>query len=386
MAVQGPARAKGLEPDVVSKADQDYAFGLYPDGKEVLRNKLNIRDQEQLKETEYALTRVRTNTAPPFPPTQKGYLDLHRHLFGELYDWAGQHRTVDMSKNGLQFGSARFLDATMATIFADLAQEDFLRGRTGERFAAGAAHHISELNAAHPFREGNGRAMRLQLQQLAEQAGHSIDVLRIPGKEWMAASTRGFEGDERPMTAVIAGALRPARLLTPDAAIAELRDAVAPARREILEATRGVRDQLGTSRTAATLIERFRGELAELGRTDIAIEHLTDARGTPGLLPVNAPASAAALDRAQAILGAISRLPSSLVVPASGNDPTAPSQTETQAAYQQRTTVTPPAAGGPAPAAPTGAASTNPAAAAPDVPAAAPARPGRPSRDPGPGF
>ena len=177
------------------------------------------------------------------------------------------------------------------------------------------------------------------------------------------------------MTAVIASALRPARLLTPDAAIAELRDAVAPARQEILKATRAVRNQLGTSRTAATLIERFRGELAELGRADIATERPTDARGTPSLLQVNAPASAAALDRAQAILGAVNRMPSGLVVPATGSDPTAPGQAETQAAYLQRTTLTAPSATGPASA-----------AAAAEAPAAAPARPARPARDPGPGF
>jgi len=158
----------------VPKADKDDAFGLYPDGSEVLRNKFGLREPDQLKKAEYAQTSERTADAPTFSPTQRGYLDLHRHLLGEVYEWAGQLRTADMTKGGTPFVSARFLDATMNTIFADLAQQDFLRGRTGERFAAGAAHHIADLNAAHPFREGNGRAMRLHLQHLAEHAPPAI--------------------------------------------------------------------------------------------------------------------------------------------------------------------------------------------------------------------
>lgn len=360
----------------MSKADEDYAFGLYPDGSGVLRNKLGLRDAQALKQAEYQITSERTADAPAFPPTQAGYQALHRYLFSPVFEWAGELRTMDLGKGGSRFATARFLDATLKTIFTDLAQQDFLRGRTGERFADGAAHHVSELNVAHPFREGNGRAMRLHLQQLAEQAGHSIDQTRIPKKEWIDASIRGFEGDERPMAAVIAGALRPARLILPDAAVAELREAAEPARLQIQEATRAVRGRLGTSRAAAAAIEGYRGELEQLGRADSAAERLAEAGAGPGLLQVHAPSSATARDRAQALLGAASRLPSSLVVPSEAADPTAPGQVETQAAYTGRT----------APGAPQSAFAVqgSPAAApSPDTPRAP--RPVRPSRDPGPG-
>lgn len=361
----------------MSKADEDYAFGLYPDGSGVLRNKLGLRDPKVLEAEEYRITKDRAIDAPTFPPTQVEYQALHRYLLGDIYEWAGELRSVDLSKGGSRFATARFLDATLKTIFADLAQQDFLRGRTGERFADGAAHHISELNVAHPFREANGRAMRLHLQQLAEQAGHSLDQTRIPKKEWMDASIRGFEGEERPMAAVIAGALRPARLVSPEAAAAELREAVDPARLQIQEATRAVRERLGTSRAAAAAIQGYRGELEQLGRVDSAAERLAEAGGGPSLLQVHAPSSATAQDRAQAILGAASRLPSSLVVPSDAADPTAPGQVETQAAYTGRTAsgapqTVPPVQGSPA-LSPT-----------PDTPRAS--RPVRPSRDPGPEF
>ena len=363
----------------MSKADEDYAFGLYPDGSGVLRNKLGLRDPKALEAEEYRVTKDRTIDAAAFPPTQAGYQALHRYLLGDIYEWAGELRSVDFVKSGTRFATARFLDVTLKAVFADLAQQGFLRGRTGERFAEGAAHHISELNVAHPFREGNGRAMRLHLQQLAEQAGHSIDQTRIPKKEWMDASIRGFEGDERPMAAVIAGALRPARLISPDTAAAELREAVDPARLQIQEATRAVRERLGTSRAATAAIQSYRVELEQLGKVDSAAERLAEAGAGPGpgLLQVHAPSSAMARDRAQAILGAASRLPSSLVVPSEALDPTTPGQVETQAAYAGRT-----ASGAPQTASPVQGSSALPPT--PDT-ARAP-RPVRPSRDPGPGF
>lgn len=359
----------------MSQAGEDYAFGLYPDGSGVLRNKLGLRDPKALEAAEYSITYERALDAPAFPPTQSGYQALHRHLLGDLYEWAGELRSVDFGKGGSRFATARFLDATLKTIFTELAQQDCLRGRTGERFAEGAAHHISELNVAHPFREGNGRSMRLHLQQLAEQAGHSIDQTRIPAKDWMNASIRGFEGDERPMVAVIAGALRPARLVSPEAAAAELLEAAGPARLQIHEATRAVRERLGTSRAATAIIGGYRSELEQLGAADSAAGRLAEAG--PGLLQVHAPASATARDRAQAILGAASRLPFSLVLPSAVTDPTAPGQIETQGSYLRRTTSAAPQT-----------APTAPSSPVPPAPSSAPPapRPVRPSRDPGPGI
>ncbi len=93
------------------------------------------------------------SATPRFPPTREGYQALHRHLFQEVFDWTGELRTVNFGKGGSRFATDRFLDSTLDTLFAELAQCDLLRWRTGERFAEGAAHHVSELNVAHPFRE-----------------------------------------------------------------------------------------------------------------------------------------------------------------------------------------------------------------------------------------
>jgi len=92
--------------------------------------------------------------------------------------------------------------------FAALHAEDHLRGLPPERFAARAAEHICELNAIHPFLDGNGRALRAFLEVLARQAGHHIDLARIDPNAWNAAAKRSYESqDYRLMHRVIAGAL-----------------------------------------------------------------------------------------------------------------------------------------------------------------------------------
>ena len=95
--------------------------------------------------------------------------------------------------------------------FAAINAENNLCGLDANGFAARAAEHISELNAIHPFLDGNGRALRAFLEILAERAGHAIDLARIDPQAWNAASIAGFhKQDYRPMRAVIAGALEAA--------------------------------------------------------------------------------------------------------------------------------------------------------------------------------
>ena len=76
------------------------------------------------------------------------------------------------------------------------------------QFAERAGEHLSELNAIHPFREGNGRAQRAFLVVLAEQAGHKIDLQRIDPIAWNEASKQSFStADPAPMREVILGSI-----------------------------------------------------------------------------------------------------------------------------------------------------------------------------------
>ena len=181
---------------------------LYP-GTDVLRNKENIRKKDELEALERLHSADRLLTLPHnLPITASGYREIHRYIFQDVYDWAGVPRTCPLALRNQMFALAPFVESELAKRFEAINAEDNLRGLDAGRFAARAAEHICELNAIHPFREGNGRTMRAFLNVLAKQAGHEIDLTRIDAQAWNVASIEGFfTQDYRPMRDVIAGAL-----------------------------------------------------------------------------------------------------------------------------------------------------------------------------------
>jgi len=209
-------------------ADDPYT---YP-GTETLRNRLGITDDKTLMEAERRLTLARGAEAArlAFPTTADGYRDLHRHLFQDLYDWAGQDRTVNIAKDGSSFAHVPYIARELDKRFTDIGSGDTLRGLSRDEFFDRLGNHINEMNAIHPFREGNGRTMRLHAAQLARDAGHPIRIASIDKTAWMHASRHGFlTGDHRPMATVLAeAAIR--RDLAPEARIGPAGIALLPQR------------------------------------------------------------------------------------------------------------------------------------------------------------
>ena len=180
----------------------------YP-GTDTLRNRLGITEEKTLTEAERRLTQARGAEAArlTFPATADGYRSLHRHLFQDLYDWAGQDRTVNIAKGGSSFAAVPYLARELDKLFADARAKEGFRGLPRDEFFDRLGNHINEINAIHPFREGNGRTMRHHAAQLARDAGHPIRIASIDKTAWMEASRHGFlTGDHRGMTAVLAGA------------------------------------------------------------------------------------------------------------------------------------------------------------------------------------
>jgi cell filamentation protein len=95
---------------------------------------------------------------------------FHQHLFQDVYDWAGQLRTVNIVKGNTPFAFANALLAASNVLFTELAVENLLRDLDHNQFVNRAAHYLTELNALHPFREGNGRNRNAFLTQLAIDA------------------------------------------------------------------------------------------------------------------------------------------------------------------------------------------------------------------------
>ena len=83
-----------------------------------------------------------------------------------------------------------------------------MTGLNQATFAARAAHYHGELNAIHPFREGNGRAVRVWLVHLARQAGHDLVLRRMNSETWLQASRESMKGNLGPMADLLRSGLR----------------------------------------------------------------------------------------------------------------------------------------------------------------------------------
>lgn len=83
--------------------------------------------------------------------------DIHRFLFSDIYEWAGEYRSVNISK-GSTFCMYPFTAEQLDELFAKLHRERLLGGLNKDELIVRLAYYLGELNAIHPFREGNGRA------------------------------------------------------------------------------------------------------------------------------------------------------------------------------------------------------------------------------------
>ena len=162
----------------------------YPNG--VLRNKLGITDAALLQQAETTFVALRQAELARQPPGDQFDLDhlcaIHRTLFQDVYEWAGEIRQVDISKGTSLFAHFSYIAANAQTLFASLAGEQALRGLPPDQFASRAAYFLGELNVLHPFREGNGRTQRIFFTQLAAQAGYALDWSLISAQQMIDAS------------------------------------------------------------------------------------------------------------------------------------------------------------------------------------------------------
>ncbi len=163
---------------------------VYP-GTIVLRNKLNIHDAVALDRIERRLATQRIRQGVPLGDFDLAHLKaIHRHLFQDIYDWAGDIRTVEISKGGSQFQFRQYIETGMADVHRRIEAAKYFKGLTPGAFAERAGEIIGDVNYVDPFRDGNGRVQLQYLKQLAERAGHPIDLTRLHAVSWLAAFPR----------------------------------------------------------------------------------------------------------------------------------------------------------------------------------------------------
>jgi len=173
----------------------------------VLRNRFGIVDAAILEMTEADLVAARSRELVRNP--LKGQFDLrhlqaiHHYLFGDLYEWAGELRTVDISKNDNMFAHHAHIVSAAELIFERLAAEQYLAGLDTDAFSSRVAYFLGEINALHPFREGNGRAQREFISHLAQANGYYIAWEKVLPSELLQASIESFRGNTSKLSAII---------------------------------------------------------------------------------------------------------------------------------------------------------------------------------------
>jgi len=158
----------------------------------ILENKLGISDQIELSKVEERLSKQKAKQLFDSDDinkveigTFKGLSFIHAYLFGDIYDFAGKMRDVNISKGDFRFAPVMYLEASLKHIDT-MAQSNF--DEIVEKYV--------EMNIAHPFREGNGRATRIWLDtMLKHEIGQVIDWNMVDKEEYLSAMQRSVVKD-----------------------------------------------------------------------------------------------------------------------------------------------------------------------------------------------
>lgn len=157
--------------------DSDYT---YTDSKTgVLRNLQDISDQDVLLFVESSVVTKRLQELNENPIKIKGIdslFEIHRHLFQDIYVWAGKKRIVEISKDGKQFFPTSHFDIAFRYIDQLIADFKKIPKVNKLQLAEKLAEILDNVNYLHPFREGNGRTQREFLRQLALEKGLTLNL------------------------------------------------------------------------------------------------------------------------------------------------------------------------------------------------------------------
>lgn len=172
----------------------------------VLKNKLNITDAKAFSVAEREITSITLLQLVEYPV--KGNLDfnhlkkIHEEIFTDIFDWAGQVRTVNISK-GNMFCFNEYIENSAGDLFKELRSEKYLQMTNPNEICKRLSYYLGEINVIHPFREGNGRTQRVFINYLAKVAGYHIDFTNVTSAEMIECSAMAFGGNYEPMAKLL---------------------------------------------------------------------------------------------------------------------------------------------------------------------------------------
>ena len=167
-------------------------------GTDVLINKLNITNDEDLFNAERELVSLRTyelNENPLKGSFNFKYLkNIHKYLFQDVYRWAGDIRNCNIAKKDL-FCLAEHIESFGNDVFNKLKKEKYFVDYDNETTIDKLVELFADINALHPFREGNGRSQRVFIESLAKINGIYLDLTNVSKMDMIIASHDSINGD-----------------------------------------------------------------------------------------------------------------------------------------------------------------------------------------------
>lgn len=182
-------------------------------GSNVLKNRQGIKTKENLESAEKHFTAMRMLELQLHPIDGRFDFNhlcrIHKHIFQDIYDWAGEPRTVDIGKGNL-FCRVQNIKGYADSIF-DRFRPDCADAKDDrQKFVHVLAGHYGDMNALHPFREGNGRAQREFTRELCLECGYEFDLTGTTHQEMLAASILSFnKGDSSGLEQIFTKAIHP---------------------------------------------------------------------------------------------------------------------------------------------------------------------------------
>lgn len=163
----------------------------YPDSN-VLKNKLNIRDNKLLKTAEEEITLIKQMELLKKPIkgnfSKAHLMNIHKFIFEDMYSFAGKIRREQISKADTMFYPPNLIDRELDKVFAKIKEKNMLRETDEEKVFDNLAYVMAELNIIHPFREGNGRSIREFIRLMAKRMGYNLNWGNVDKEELLEAS------------------------------------------------------------------------------------------------------------------------------------------------------------------------------------------------------
>ena len=177
----------------------------------VLRNHFGLRDSEQLRmiESEISAARQSEMLEHPIPGrfTTTHLCNIHRKLFGDVYPFAGHLRYEDIAKGETRFLANHQIKEKLQHLLDELRNEQVLDSSDKNSLIQRSAYYMAELNYIHPFREGNGRAIREFMRLLFLRQGYSVDWSAVPVDHLLQVMVDSVY-DTEPLTQVLSQCLK----------------------------------------------------------------------------------------------------------------------------------------------------------------------------------